>query len=101
MRLAAYRQYNSAIPDTAECWKTGRLKWGYGVEDILKMLSKDRRYRETHNAVSDAEDELKIMQLLGHEIGQYEIARLSPEKNSVRNCRKITAATYSGKNRDI
>ena len=101
MRLAAYRQYNSAIPDTAECWRTGRLKWGYGVEDILKMLSKDRRYRETHNAVSDAEDELKIMQLLGHEIGQYEIARLSPEKNSVRNCRKITAATYSGKTPEI
>lgn len=81
MRLAAYRQYNRAIPDSAECCKTGRLKWGYGVEDILIMLSEDRRYRETHNAVSDAEDELKIMQLLGHEIAQYDIAFLSPEKN--------------------
>ena len=32
---------------------------------------------ETHNAVLDAEDELQIMQLLGHEIKEYEIALLS------------------------
>ena len=76
MRLAAYRQYNKAIPSSANCCKTGRLKSGYGVEDILKMLSKDKRYRETHNAVLDAEDELQIMQLLGHEISEYEIASI-------------------------
>lgn len=74
MRLAAYRQYNVAIPDSADCFKTGKLKRGYGVEDILKMLSKDRRYSETHNAVLDAQDELKIIQLLGYEINQYDIA---------------------------
>ena len=83
MRLAAYRQYNKAIPDSAECCKTGRMKQGYGVENILKMLSRDKGYRETHNAVLDAEDELKIMQLLGYDISQYDIALISAGKNPV------------------
>lgn len=74
MRLAAYRQYNRAIPGSADCYRTGRLKCGYGVENILKMLSNNKGYCETHNAVLDAEDELKIMQLLGHEISKYEVA---------------------------
>lgn len=74
MRLAAYRQYNSAIPGSADCYRTGRLKYGYGVESILKMLRKDKRYSETHNALLDAEDELQIMQLLGHEMSVYDAA---------------------------
>ena len=82
MRLAAYRQYNRAIPDTADCYKTGRLKWGYGVEAVLKMLSGDKRSRETHNAVSDAEDELRIMQLLGHEISIYDVAFVTTKRKS-------------------
>ncbi|MDE7325075.1 MAG: hypothetical protein K2N63_02175 [Lachnospiraceae bacterium] len=80
MRLAAYRQYNRAIPDSADCYKTGRLKRGYGVEDVLRMLGGDKRYSETHNAVMDAEDELRIMQLLGHKICEYDIARISDQK---------------------
>lgn len=80
MRLAAYRQYNRAISDSAECCKTGRLKRGYGVEEVLKMLSQDTKYNETHNAVRDAEDELRIMQLLGHEIDEYAIALISDKK---------------------
>lgn len=80
MRLAAYRQYNKAIPDSAECYKTGRLKCGYGVENVLKMLRKDKQYSETHNAVLDAEDELQIMQLLGYGINEYEIAFLADKR---------------------
>ncbi|MDE5939976.1 MAG: hypothetical protein K2H37_12950 [Lachnospiraceae bacterium] len=76
MRLAAYRQYNKAIPDSADCCRTGKLKRGYGVESILKMLSQDRGYSETHNAVLDAEDELQIMRLLGHGLDRYDIARI-------------------------
>lgn len=76
MKLAAYRQYNKAIPGSAECCKTGKLKHGYGVESILKMLNRDRGYSETHNAVLDAEDELQIMQLLGHGLSKYEIAHI-------------------------
>lgn len=87
MRLAAYRQYNRAIPSSADCYKTGRMKYGYGVEDILKMLSKNRRYSETHNAVLDAEDELRIMQLLGYRISEYDVALLLDKKIS---CRKRT-----------
>lgn len=76
MRLAAYRQYNWAIPSSADCYKTGRLRRGYSVEDVLKMLRRDKRYRETHNAVSDAEDELEIVRLLGHSIEEYDIAHI-------------------------
>lgn len=86
MRLAAYRQYNFAIPDTAECYKTGRMKWGYGVEDVLRMLSRNKRYRETHNALLDAQDELEIMRLLGHGISEYEIA-LIPDKRTSKKQR--------------
>jgi len=71
MRLAAYRQYNPRIPPYADCFSTGRLKRGYGVEAILRMLSDDCRYCETHNAAFDAMDELKIMQLLGHPLTTY------------------------------
>ena len=71
MCLAAYRQHNPSIPANAECCSTGRLKRGYGVEEILRMLSGNRNYCETHNAVLDAMDELRIMQLLGHNLDQY------------------------------
>lgn len=71
MRLAAYRQHNSKIPRSAECCSTGRLKRGYGVEDILRLLSNDSTYCESHNAFFDALDELRIMQLLGIEVSRY------------------------------
>lgn len=76
MRLAAYCQYNRAIPDSAEVCQTGRLKRGYSVENIMRLLSKNNYYCETHNAVLDAQDELKIIQLLGHDIKEYNIARI-------------------------
>ena len=76
MRLAAYKQYNRCIPADAECCKTGRLKRGYAVEDILKMLSGDFSYSEVHNAVMDAIDELKIMELLGHTLDVYACGKL-------------------------
>ncbi len=77
MRIAAYKQYNHAIPEGALCCKTGRLKSNYGVEPILRMLSGDTRYCETHNAVNDAVDELRIVELLGHELSVYECGRIN------------------------
>ena len=71
MRLAAYRQHNPKIPNGAECYGTGRLKRGYGVESIYRLLSEDFKYREMHNALSDAIDELEIMRLLDHELFRY------------------------------
>ena len=71
MRLAAYRQHNPKIPATADLCSTGRLKRGYGVEPMLRLLSGNRGYHETHNAIFDALDELKIMQLLRHPLEMY------------------------------
>ncbi len=71
LRLAAYRQYNPKIPCRAECCATGRLKRGYGVEPIYRMLSGDSAYCEVHNALCDAIDELQIMRLLGHGTDAY------------------------------
>ena len=71
MRLAAYRQYNHAIPAWADCCSTGRLKRGYGVEPMLRLLSGNCTYYESHNALSDAMDELQIMRLLGYRLTSY------------------------------
>jgi hypothetical protein len=71
MKLAAYRQHNPKIPNCAECYGTGRLKRGYGVESVYRMLSEDRTYCERHNALTDAIDELEIMRLLNHEFARY------------------------------
>ncbi len=76
MRIAAYKQYNKAIPDNAECFGTGKLKKNYGVQPIMQMLTGDKKYAETHNALLDAMDELKIMRLLGHKTDIYEEARI-------------------------
>ena len=77
MRVAAYRQYNPFIPDWADCCKTGRLKRSYGVEPMLRMLTGDSSYCETHNALYDAVDELQIMRLLGLGVEAYDCAKLS------------------------
>ena len=76
MRIAAYKQYNSKIPLNAECFGNGKLKRNYGVEAIMRMLSEDLHYNEKHNALCDAADELKIMQLLGHKLEMYDCAAL-------------------------
>lgn len=71
MRLAAYRQTNPHIPASAELFSTGRMKRGYGVEAMLRLLSGKRAYSETHNACHDVLDELEIMRLLGHPLDAY------------------------------
>ncbi|NLC72902.1 MAG: hypothetical protein GX684_03910 [Ruminococcaceae bacterium] len=73
MALAAYRQHNPHIPDCADCYSTGRLKRGYGVESIYRMISSDFEYYELHNALTDAVDELRILKILGHDIGKYRL----------------------------
>ena len=70
MKIAAYKQYNTKIPESAKCCKTGRLKNGYGVENIMRLLG-NCRYIETHNALIDARDELEIIKLLGQPINIY------------------------------
>lgn len=71
MRLAAYRQYNHKIPAQADCFSTGRLKRNYGVEPMYRLLCGENCYSETHNALHDAADELKIMKALGYPLDSY------------------------------
>ena len=71
MRIAIYRQNNPKIPPCADCYSTGRMKRGYGVESMLRLLSGNAAYRETHNALFDALDELEIVRLLGRRPSEY------------------------------
>ena len=71
MRMAAYRQHNPKIPASADCFSTGRLKRGYGVEPMLRLLSGNKRYQESHNAFFDAMDELEILRCLNHKLSSY------------------------------
>lgn len=82
IRLAAYRQFNPHIPAYAECCSTGRMKRNYGVEPMLQLLSGNRAYRETHNALYDAMDELEIMRLLGYPPDTY-IPMLTKEAHNI------------------
>ena len=70
MKVAAYKQYNPCIPKDMPCCKTGRLRSGYGVESMLQILGVDD-YSESHNAIIDARDELRIMRLLDYEVDFY------------------------------
>ena len=70
MKVAAYKQHNPHIPNHLPCCGTGRLRRGYGVEPMLRILGK-KDYCETHNAIVDARDELMIMKKLGYDIDFY------------------------------
>ncbi|MDO5577609.1 MAG: hypothetical protein Q4F84_11085 [Fibrobacter sp.] len=84
MKVAAYRQHNPKIPQLADCYKTGRLKCGYGVENIYRLLSENWRYCEMHNALTDALDELEIMKLLNHNIDKYTNAKIGQKSSLVK-----------------
>ncbi len=72
MKTAAYRQYNPLLPPDADYCSTGRLKRNYGVESIMRMMVHGSMYFEKHNALIDARDELKIMQLIGKSADMYQ-----------------------------
>lgn len=71
MKVAAYKQYNSKITEDMECYSTGRLKRDYGVDNIMRMLTGNQSYCETHNALFDALDELSIIRLIGRKYSNY------------------------------
>lgn len=77
MRVAAYRQYNKWLPSNVAYCASGRIKSGYKVEDIIKYFDGSYDYQETHNALYDAIDELKIMKNLGIAFDEYDVGRLS------------------------
>lgn len=96
MRLAAYKQYNKALPEYADYCGTGRLKRNYGVEPIMRLLSSSHYY-EKHNALSDAIDELKIMELLGYGLDGYNHAQINAKKEK-RICNKPKSINKSYEN---
>lgn len=78
MKIASNRNFNSFIPCYTDCYKTGKMKSGYGVEKMIRMVTGDSSYFETHNAIYDAIDELEIMRQLGLDIDVYYLqARLN------------------------
>ena len=81
MQVAAYRQYNPAIPQDAPCYKTGRLKHGCGVQSIYRHLSGNSRYYETHNALTDASDELEIMRMLDQPLEVFKYPKMQTQKH--------------------
>ena len=76
MKIAAYKQYNSAITGMDPVTKDGRLKKDFGLSGMIRRLSGSLSYSETHNALYDARDELRVMELLGLPIDNYEPARV-------------------------
>lgn len=46
---------------------------------MMRLLSKSKTYRETHNALCDAIDELKLMNLLSHPIDYYDFSIVNPD----------------------
>lgn len=72
MRVAAYRQYNDKIPHYAECYSTGRLRRG-GVESVMRLITGQYSYCETHNALIDSLDELQIMKIIAQPVSAYPI----------------------------
>lgn len=70
LKKAAYKDFNPSLPEDAVFCSTGRLKSGYGVENIIRMFG-ESNYREIHNALTDAVDELRIMKYLRYSINTY------------------------------
>jgi len=70
LKKAAYRDFNPSLPEDANFCSTGRLKSGYGVENIIRLFG-EINYREIHNALTDAVDELRIMKYLSYSIDTY------------------------------
>ena len=106
MKLASNKQYNSKIPSEIECYKNGRMKKGYGVENILRMLLGNPEYNETHNAFIDAIDELKIIQLLGVSINVYDNAKINEgtkksKKSSSNDLNNDYNLAYNQKNMGV
>ncbi len=84
MTIAANNNHNKAIPPEVEPYKNGRMKRGYGAENVYRYLSRQVGYHETHNALLDAIDELEIMKMLNVGIGQYEKTRINPIDSRVK-----------------
>lgn len=71
MALAANKNYNKKIPESTESFTNGKVKKGASEEAIYRILSSDFDYKEVHNGLIDAIDELDIMRMLNIDINEY------------------------------
>ncbi|MDO6856322.1 hypothetical protein Q4502_01200 [Mesomycoplasma ovipneumoniae] len=99
--FAKSKQFNKHIPLNAELTKNGDLKRGWNAENIYRMLTKDQSYVETHNALLDAMDELRIMELLDLDIETFlnpdnKEKTTSPKKISLTKASLNKKSTKSG-----
>lgn len=83
--VAANRNYNDKLPDNCECFKTGLLKHGRGLENIMRLIY-FRGFTEHHNGLTDALDELQLMRLIGQPIQAY--CEYKPKQTYAPNVRK-------------
>lgn len=58
MKVARNKKYNTNIPNDIVAYKTGAIKKGYGVDDMLSYIT---NISESHNALTDVYDELLIL----------------------------------------
>lgn len=80
---AAYLGENPFLnKENGSYYETGRLKKGYGVESMFKLVTGDAGYRETHNAIFDAIDELVIMQKLDYKPSEYPVKKMASRTDS-------------------
>ncbi|WP_341490022.1 hypothetical protein [Mesomycoplasma ovipneumoniae] len=101
--FAKSKQFNKHIPLNAELTKNGDLKRGWNAQDIYRLLTKDKCYIETHNALLDAMDELRIMELLDLDIETFlnpdnKEKTTSPKKISLTKASLNKKSTKSAKN---
>ncbi|MDF9627991.1 hypothetical protein Q4497_01280 [Mesomycoplasma ovipneumoniae] len=101
--FAKSKQFNKHIPLNAELTKNGDLKRGWNAQNIYRMLTKDKCYIETHNALLDAMDELRIMELLDLDIETFlnpdnKEKTTSPKKISLTKASLNKKSTKSTKN---
>ncbi|MHA0290599.1 hypothetical protein [Mesomycoplasma ovipneumoniae] len=101
--FAKSKQFNKHIPLNAKLTKNGDLKRGWNAQDIYRLLTKDKCYIETHNALLDAMDELRIMELLDLDIETFlnpdnKEKTTSPKKISLTKASLNKKSTKSAKN---
>lgn len=80
MKKAAYQDSNPWLKSYSyeHFYSTGRLKSGYGVEDMCQLLKGDEFFYETHCAIFDSIDELFIIKQLSYPIEEYPTIKEKP-----------------------
>lgn len=91
--IAANRNFNGRLPDNCEYFRTGLLKRGRGLENVMRLVYW-RGFTEHHNGLTDALDELQLMQIVNQPLEAYK--RYNPKQIYVPNVRQ----TYSARRSD-